>query len=113
MKRAEVTRHMVNKAKKKRASKMANVLPILLLLVIGGLILFTLLPSRIKGEAGKLQTVDAFFGEPINRLIFADWDGYRLYFCCSKSKDLFLRDPRGNLQKIRRRGILLDKSALK
>jgi hypothetical protein len=90
-----------------------GILTILLVLVIGGLLLSILIPSGIKGAAGKLQTVDAFFGEPINRLIYTDWDGDRLYFCCSKSKDLFFRDPSGNLQKIHKKGILLDKSPMK
>jgi YHS domain-containing protein len=64
--------------------------------------------AEIKGESGKPQTIDIFSGKPVNRSVFTDYDGERIYFCCDVERQEFLKDPAFFLKKIRERGIILD-----
>lgn len=66
--------------------------------------------SEIKGEPGQPQTVDVFSGKPVNRNVFADRDGERLYFCCDESKKMFQANPQATLQKIHAKSIILEKT---
>src|SRR3990172_2539946 len=61
-----------------------------------------------KGEPGKLQSVDVISGKPINPSIYADYEGYRVYFCCPTSRSDFQQNAQRYLQAIKLRGILLE-----
>jgi hypothetical protein len=61
----------------------------------------------VKGESGKPQSVDVISGKTVDPDVYGDYDGYRVYFCCSTSRDDFGRNARVYLKAIKRRGILL------
>lgn len=71
----------------------------------------TQIPStEIKGTPGQPQTVDVISGKPVNRMVYTDYDGERLYFCCDESKKAVQKNPQWYLQKIREKGIALEKA---
>ena len=55
--------------------------------------------------AAKAQTVCAVCGNPMNKEIFSDVDGKRVYFCCAACKAKFDADPKTYLEKIQKDGI--------
>jgi YHS domain-containing protein len=65
----------------------------------------------VKGERGKLQSVDVISGKPIDKNFYADYNGERVYFCCAQSKTDFSKNSEAYLKEIRTQGILLAKSA--
>ena len=56
----------------------------------------------------KAQTIDAFSGKPVNKSIYADYNGKRIYFCCDQSKNEFNNDPEKYIEKFRELGITLE-----
>lgn len=54
------------------------------------------------------QTTDALSGNPINRTVYVDHKGKRIYFCCANSKKDFLADPEAYLKVFRSQGVTLD-----
>ena len=66
--------------------------------------------SGTSGELTNPQTVCPIMGEPIDKSVFEDADGYRVYFCCASCKDKFNQDPKGIIQKMQDEGITLEKT---
>jgi hypothetical protein len=66
--------------------------------------------TNVIGEPGKLQSVDIFSGKPINRGVFGDYSGQRVYFCCPTSKATFDANSQAHLEAIKARGIILEKN---
>ncbi len=69
--------------------------------------------SRVEDNAAKSeisirQTADALSGNPIDRNIFVDHDGKRIYFCCANSRRDFLADPEKYLKACQRQGVTLE-----
>lgn len=64
-------------------------------------------PGEIKGEAGKPQAVDVLTGDVIDRNLYGDYEGKRVYFCHAGSKTRFEQNVQTNLQKIQDKGIVL------
>ena len=56
----------------------------------------------------KAQTIDAFSGKLVNKDIYADYNGKRIYFCCDQSKNQFNNDPEKYIEKFRELGITLE-----
>ena len=67
----------------------------------------------IKGEPGKPQTVDVLTGDAIDRNLYGDYDGKRVYFCHPGSKTRFESNVAENLQKIKEKGIVLEKAPVR
>jgi YHS domain-containing protein len=61
----------------------------------------------VKGESGKPQSVDVISGKPVSPSVYADYEGYRVYFCCATSRSDFQQNAQGYLQAMKLRGILL------
>ena len=57
-------------------------------------------------ETGKLQTNCPVEGGKINKELFTDYAGWRVYFCCPDCIDSFRKDPEGYLGKMKAEGIL-------
>jgi hypothetical protein len=66
--------------------------------------------NNIIGEPGKPQSVDVFSGKPVNRGVFGDYNGQRVYFCCPTSKATFDASSQAYLEAIKARGITLDRA---
>ncbi len=59
-------------------------------------------------QALKAQTTDALSGKPVNKNIYTDHEGMRIYFCCDQSRNDFLKNPEVYLTKFRQQGIILE-----
>ena len=66
--------------------------------------------SKAAGNApAKVpQTLCPLMGERINRSIYADYQGKRVYFCCKNCIDEFGKAPATTVKQIEGKGIILD-----
>jgi YHS domain-containing protein len=55
------------------------------------------------------QTVCPVLGGNIDKKVFIDYQGKRIYFCCSGCEAEFRKDPEKYLKKIEEQGITLEK----
>lgn len=60
--------------------------------------------------AGKAQTVCPVMGEPIDKQIYVDYNGYRVYFCCQGCVAKFNKEPEKFLKKMKDDGVEPEKS---
>ena len=58
-------------------------------------------------QAPKAQVTDAFSGKPINKNIYVDYEGKRIYFCCDDSRQSFNKNPDVFLRKFKEQGVIL------
>ncbi len=75
--------------------------------------------SRLQGEGIKLakvtvsQTVCPVMGGDINKELYSDHDGKRIYFCCAMCKPLFEKEPLKFIGQMEAKGIELAKAEKK
>ncbi len=60
----------------------------------------------------KVQTICPVMGGKINKEIYADYQGERIYFCCKGCVDEFLQNPGKYVKKLKDQGITLEKTPL-
>ncbi len=82
--------------------------------VITSVLLFiaamTVLPAHAGEQAEiKLQEYCPVMGGKINKDIYADHDGKRVYFCCSSCVAEFKKDPQKYIDILENEGITLEK----
>ena len=53
----------------------------------------------------KEQAVCPVMGGKINKELYADHDGKRVYFCCAMCPDTFKKDPAKYIEKMKKDGI--------
>jgi YHS domain-containing protein len=58
----------------------------------------------------KIQTACPVTDETIDKAIFADYEGKRVYFCCQDCLAKFKADPKTIVDKLEKDGIVLDKA---
>jgi len=56
------------------------------------------------------QTLCPVLGGEIDRQLFVDYGGQRVYFCCQNCLDKFKTDPKGYIKKMKDEGIQLEKT---
>ena len=76
------------------------------ILLIFAVALFTASPT-LAADKGKAQTVCPMSGKPINKEVYADQDGKRVYFCCQDCVKEFKADPAKVMQKLKEEGVTL------
>jgi YHS domain-containing protein len=59
---------------------------------------------------GNPQTACPVMGGQVDRNVYTDYQGKRIYFCCSGCIDDFKKDPDKYLKKMEQQGILLEKT---
>lgn len=50
--------------------------------------------------AAQYQTICPVMGNPINKNLFVDYDGKRVYFCCGPCPSNFMRYPEAYLKRL-------------
>jgi len=66
-----------------------------------------------KTEGGKEQTACPVTGEKlIDKSVFIDYKGKRVYFCCSACFTQFKEDPEKHIKMMEDKGIVLEKAPL-
>ena len=63
-------------------------------------------PSESQAQAGP-QTTCAMMGTPIDKNIFVDHKGKRIYFCCGACPDKFRADADVQMKKMTDAGVVL------
>jgi YHS domain-containing protein len=59
---------------------------------------------------GKPQTTCPVLGGNLNKNIFVDYKGSRIYFCCAGCDKEFQKDPEKYLKKLQDQGVTPEKS---
>lgn len=59
---------------------------------------------------GKPQTICPVMGGPINKNVYVDYQGQRVYFCCPACIGLFQKQPEKYLQKMTEEGVRPEKT---
>jgi len=62
-----------------------------------------------KGNCKGNQTSCPVMGGKINKEIFADHDGKRVYFCCNDCMEKFKKNPRQYIRKLEKQGVTPEK----
>lgn len=58
---------------------------------------------------GKVQTQCPMMGGEIDKSVFADYDGKRIYFAGKMCRDEFYKDPMKYIKKLESEGVILEK----
>lgn len=92
---------------------MRKLLVILVILMLPGVGLMYVSCDKDEGfEAPKLQipkaqVMDALSGKPINKNVYVDYEGKRIYFCCDDSRQNFNKNPAVFLRRFKEQGVIL------
>ena len=64
------------------------------------------------GEApkGKPQTTCPVMGGEVDKSVYSDYEGKRVYFCCDACRKDFQKDPAMYIKKMEDQGITLEKT---
>ncbi len=73
------------------------------------LVVLALAAGPAMAAEPKPQTVCPVLGDNIDKKVFIDYQGKRIYFCCSGCDAEFRKDPEKYLKKIEAQGITLEK----
>jgi YHS domain-containing protein len=60
--------------------------------------------------AAKPQSLCPVLAFPINKSLFVDYQGKRVYFCCDGCQKEFNQDPAGQIKKMEDQGVVLEKT---
>lgn len=77
-----------------------------LTLAPAGLVLAQKAPAQPQTPT---QTVCPVFGGEINKDIYVDYKGKRIYFCCEGCDDEFKKNPEKYMKKLEAQGVELEK----
>ena len=66
-------------------------------------------PTTKTALVTKAQTTCPIDDEQIDKDIYGDYEGKRVYFCCSDCRDVFNDDPTSYVQEIEDDGVVLEK----
>ncbi|HAA02016.1 MAG TPA: hypothetical protein DCZ69_16960 [Syntrophobacteraceae bacterium] len=61
-------------------------------------------------SSGKPQTICPVMAGKIDKKVFTDYEGKRVYFCCSQCQADFQKDPAGYVKKLEDQGVVLEKA---
>jgi YHS domain-containing protein len=68
------------------------------------------LPAARAAGKKHPQTACPVSGAPIQKDIYTDYDGRRIYFCCKGCIDAFKQDPERYVKKMEAEGVVLEKA---
>lgn len=69
-----------------------------------------LVAAADPGAPGKPQTVCPIMGSNINKDLYLDYQGQRVYFCCPACIEIFKKDPEKFLQTMKDQGVTPEKA---
>lgn len=79
-------------------------------LLLAAIVLLLVSPCMVYSAQKELkpQTQCPVMGEKIDKKVYVDYQGQRVYFCCPACKDTFLKDPEKYFAKFEKAGVLLE-----
>jgi YHS domain-containing protein len=66
--------------------------------------------SDVQSANAKPQTKCPVMGDDINKNIYTDYQGYRIYFCCDGCPQDFKKNPRKYMKILKDSGVTLEKT---
>jgi YHS domain-containing protein len=96
------------KARKGR-NTLKRVTTIILLLTFVGFAAGVVLAAA-EAPKGKPQTICPVMGGDIDKSVYADYEGKRVYFCCDACRKDFQKNPAMYIKKMEDQGIILEKT---
>jgi len=66
--------------------------------------------AAAPAASGKPQVTCPVMGGNVNKDLYADYQGQRVYFCCPACLELFQKDPEKYLKKMKDQGVTPEKS---
>jgi YHS domain-containing protein len=81
-------------------------------LVLVTLVLALFLAGPVLAAAAP-QTTCPVLGGKVNKEVYADYKGQRVYFCCQGCDAEFKKDPEKYLQKMKEQGVTPEKTPAK
>ena len=63
-----------------------------------------------KSKKTKIQTTCPILGGEIDKKLYVDYKGYRIYFCCKGCPEEFMKNPEKYMKILRDRGETPEKS---
>ena len=96
-------------SKARRRSLMKALVVAIVAVVALGLVAGYVLAADQK-PAGKPQTTRPIMGGRIDKKVFVDYEGKRIYFCCNMCPPEFMKDPAKHIKKMEEAGIVLEKA---
>jgi YHS domain-containing protein len=93
---------------------MKNKLFILILLLVTGFFTTGITLTNAKAaqieKNNKAQTICPILGGAIDKKIYTDYKGYRIYFCCAGCPDEFKKNPEKYMKILKDSGVVLEKT---
>jgi YHS domain-containing protein len=83
---------------------------ILPLVLLAGLSVGTMGFDVQSFAAGRAQATCPVLGGAIDKSVYADYKGKRIYFCCAGCISDFNKDPEGYIKKLEKEGVVLEKT---
>lgn len=80
------------------------------LLIFTAVLALFLAGPVLAADASKPQTACPVLGGNVNKEIYADYKGQRVYFCCKGCDEEFKKDPEKYLQKMKEQGVTPEKT---
>ena len=77
------------------------------------LLILTLMLATLAFAEGKSQTTCPVMGGKINKALYADVEGYRIYVCCKGCIAPIKADPKKIIEKMKSEGIEPEKTDMK
>ncbi len=71
------------------------------------------LAAQEQSPAGRAQTLCPVMGGQIDKNLYVDYQGQRIYFCCAACIPLFKKDPQAYLKKMKDAGVAPEKTPAK
>ncbi|MEJ5329005.1 MAG: YHS domain-containing protein [Desulfobaccales bacterium] len=68
------------------------------------------LPAWGQPAGSQPQILCPVMGAQVNRGIYVDYQGQRIYFCCAACIDLFKKNPEKYLQEMKKAGVSPEKA---
>lgn len=85
----------------------------ILMLILGLVLALSLIGAGFAAAApakSQTQAVCPVLGGKVNKAIYADYQGKRIYFCCSGCIEQFKNNPEKYLKKLEEQGITPDQT---
>jgi YHS domain-containing protein len=79
------------------------------ILLVSLIILALAAGPALAADQPKPQTLCPVLGGNIDKKVYADYQGKRIYFCCQGCDAEFKKDPEKYMKKIQEQGITLEK----
>jgi YHS domain-containing protein len=81
-----------------------------IMVVLGVVLVLGVAGAGLAADHAQTQAVCPVLGGQINKNLYADYRGKRVYFCCPGCADPFKKNPDQYLQKLEPQGITPEKS---